>query len=495
MNIFDTEIKDGLEQKIRAEASISIACLAEPSKHTDKPIKVPNHVVGSEDDFDLYYLECILASASDNKNDDVFLPEELWAARATPVDKPTNLEHDPNLIVGHITATRGIDDKGNPIPEDAKPSDLPSFYHLACNSVIYRELQTDELKSRANKLIEEIEAGSKYVSMECLFSGFDYLAVAADGSKNLIKRSSSSAYLTKHLRRYGGTGSYGGYKIKRVLRNITFSGKGFVDKPANENSIIFSKAMLTESKDLGVITENTNVFEKDGVSIGCNLNIGDKDTMAEDNKLEKELNETKALLKEAQEALAKASAQKFEEKITQLTEQVTASTKKEVEYKENLDKVVAELADANKKIEEANQAKATVEKELNQIKAESLKASRVHQLTDAGVDKAKAEETVEKFAFLNDEQFKSVAELAVIAAKKDEKKDDKKKEDKKEDTYASDEDGEKNADEKVLEDAAKASDKDPSLTGSESDPKEAARAALSERLAGLMTRKKAVASK
>jgi hypothetical protein len=47
----------------------------------------------SENDDDLYRVYSILVTSSWNKNDDIFSPEEVWAARDTPVFKPTNLEH------------------------------------------------------------------------------------------------------------------------------------------------------------------------------------------------------------------------------------------------------------------------------------------------------------------------------------------------------------------------------------------------------------------
>ena len=53
-------------------------------------------------------------------------------------------------------------------------------------------------------------------------------------------------FLHKHLRAYGGKGGYEDHKIGRLLRNIVFSGKGFVNKPANPDSVIFDKNQLTE---------------------------------------------------------------------------------------------------------------------------------------------------------------------------------------------------------------------------------------------------------
>src|SRR3954465_10761650 len=69
-------------------------------------------------DKELYYHTSILVTTNWNKNDDIFAPETVWAARNTPVDKPTNLDHDNNKIVGHITGSWAIDTDGKIIEEN-----------------------------------------------------------------------------------------------------------------------------------------------------------------------------------------------------------------------------------------------------------------------------------------------------------------------------------------------------------------------------------------
>ena len=74
--------------------------------------------------------------------------------------------------------------------------------------------------------------------MECLFPNFDYALTAPDGSTKVVSRDEASAFLTKHLRSYGGSGEYQNYRVGRLLRNLSFSGKGLVSKPANPRSVI-----------------------------------------------------------------------------------------------------------------------------------------------------------------------------------------------------------------------------------------------------------------
>ena len=129
-----------------------------------------------------------------------------------------------------------------------------------------------------DQIIAEIEEGKWFVSMECLFAGFNYALLDEGGNGKILARDEESAFLTKHLRAYGGTGEYEGYKVGRALANISFSGKGLVAKPANPRSIIIKSV----------------AFEVDHNS---NFHIGEF-TMA-DNLLEKQLEDVRAELASA----------------------------------------------------------------------------------------------------------------------------------------------------------------------------------------------------
>ena len=111
-------------------------------------------------------------------------------------------------------------------------------FNIITNAVIYKSWSDIEQRERVNTLIDEIQEGKWFVSMECLFPNFDYALIDSQGDTKIIERSEASAFLTKHLRAYGGSGLYEDYKVGRLLRNISFSGKGLVSKPANPRSVI-----------------------------------------------------------------------------------------------------------------------------------------------------------------------------------------------------------------------------------------------------------------
>jgi hypothetical protein len=443
MQIFQQEYDDGIADAIRATARITYASLVEPCKDTSLS-KVISHMktLSALNDQDLYYVQSILVTSNWNKNDDIFDKSEIWAARNTPEDKPTNLEHDESLIIGHITANWPITGDGILIDENTPVDNLPDKFHILTGSVIYRAFSKPELKERAEKLIAEIENGQKYVSMECLFKGFDYgLMNKTTGEYKILSRDNNTAYLTKYLRSYGGAGEHEQYKIGRVLRNITFSGKGFVDKPANPESIIFTKNELNHIEQKNISSEKNINFIISGVSnidpqpevenINMNLEteIADIKTKIESLASVAGATDCSGAVKEAYASVSAAentikelndSVKAGEEALTQTRAEIEALR---VEKEEAAKKMRAEM---DMKEEEMKKMKAELDsaletiaaykgKEEKMMKAEK-KMKRMAALIENGVESEVASSTVDKFESLDDEAFDAIA--ALLAAKK-----------------------------------------------------------------------------
>jgi tetrahydromethanopterin S-methyltransferase subunit B len=427
MEIFQSEIDDGLQHSLSSEASISYASLVEKSNNS-KPSNIDFKALAGIDDKDLYYTQSILVTTSWNKNDDIFDRTEVWMAKSTPAHKPTNLEHDESVIVGHITSNYPITQDGVLIDENTPMDNLPEKFHILTGSVIYTGYTDPELRARSTKLIEEIENGNKYVSMECFFNGFDYgLINNATGEYKILPRNKETAFLTKHLRAYGGIGQHENYKIGRVLRNITFSGKGFVDRPANPESIIFTKDAVSFDKqivDTEIAKEKNDTFQKIGVfSNQANLK---ENIMSLD--LDPVLNEV-AELKQKIEAMTLASA--TQEKITQLEETIKAQEAALQDAKTALDTLSLEKEEAAKKVDEemkkkeemAMKMKAELDAATEVIAAyksqeammmkKEKKMKRMASLIENGIDSELATSTVDKFEDLSDDAFEAIAALVV----------------------------------------------------------------------------------
>lgn len=254
--VYRAERDAGLEQGILSSARIAYAsavlpnrpALAEGALARARAAAALLSASGGLDDFDLYPLTTVLVTTGWNKNDDVFDGVETWVARRTPEDKQLNYEHDDSRIVGHIVSNVAVRDGeggaavGEAIPDDAVVDELPPKFHLVTGAVLYKHWQTPELQKRMDDLLAGIAKGEWFVSMECLFRGFDYALKSSDGSAKIVARNEKTAFLSKHLRCYGGTGQYGEYRVGRLLRNIVFSGKGLVKNPANPESVILAAA-------------------------------------------------------------------------------------------------------------------------------------------------------------------------------------------------------------------------------------------------------------
>ena len=242
IKVFQKEINDGIGELVKSTASV--AYCSEAVVKDDAPEEVVAKAIAeNKDQIDLYYLESVLVSCGWNKNDDVFQPEATWAARNTPEDKQFNFMHNENDIIGHITGSYVLTKDGKAVADD---DPMPQDFDIITQGVLYNSWTGEENRERMGKIIAEIQEGKWYVSMECLFSGFDYALIDEKGNAKVLARDEESSFLTKHLRAYGGTGEYEGYKIGRALANISFSGKGLVSKPANPRSVILAESSVAQ---------------------------------------------------------------------------------------------------------------------------------------------------------------------------------------------------------------------------------------------------------
>jgi hypothetical protein len=434
MNIFQQEINDGLSDALKSTASISYASLVQPlfSKTIASDQILSYKTLAGINDNDLYYVQSILVTSSWNKNDDIFDNIEIWNARGTPNHKPTNLEHDESMIIGHITSNWPMTEDGVLIDENTPIENLPKKFHILTGSVIYTGFTDQELKDRSTKLIAEIENGTKYVSMECFFKGFDYgLINKNSGEYKVLSRNEETSYLTKYLRAYGGLGEHEDYKIGRVLRNITFSGKGFVDRPANPESIIFNKDSIKIGKaesSLDSKKEKNTEFSEESVSNNkANLQETDMNLETQIADLKAELELTKSQLAEVNTQLQAKDAQ-----TTEYMNKLGVTEEDKKKMKAEFDAILEQEIAARKQAEEAMKTKceeleaaltsanetvaAYKSKEEEMMKKEKM-MKRKASLLSAGLDEETVASTLEKFELLDDVAFEAVTSL-VIAAKK-----------------------------------------------------------------------------
>jgi hypothetical protein len=362
--------------------------------------------LASEHDKDLYHLYTIMVSAGINKNDDVFTKKELWEARDTPVDKPLNIEHSPRIIIGHITQSSMIDDQYQAVSEyEDNEDENDEIYHLLTGGVIYKHINSidKDLEKECSKIIEEIDNGEWYVSMECLFTDFDYALIHPVFGKRFIGRNDSTSFLTKYLKIYGGEGYYNGMKIGRVLKGLLFSGKGLVKNPANPNSIILNNVHSFGGAYASL--EDLQLINKQG-----ELNMA--------NDFEAKYNDSQNEIKDLRERLVKAGEEQHKNDLKIKDEEISQLNTEIASLKEKITELTTQFNEVSKVKETLEVAKAGIEKELNDktteiatIQAEKIKIDRVSILVSAGVEKSEAEKLTERFSGVSDEQFSEIVEL------------------------------------------------------------------------------------
>lgn len=410
IKIYPREISDGIGELVKSTASVAYCSEAIIQKDIPEEV-IAKAVAENKEQIDLYYIESVLVSTGWNKNDDVFTSDATWTARNTPEDKQFNFMHNENDIIGHITGSYVLTKEGKAVADDdtAKPDE----FDIITQAVLYNSWTGEENRERMEKIIAEIEEGKWYVSMECLFSGFDYALINEKGVAKVLARDEASAFLTKHLRAYGGSGEYEGYKLGRALSNISFSGKGLVSKPANPRSVILSS------------TASINVDDSSKLSIG-ELNMSDV--------LTEQLAEVKAQLEAAKAENEAIKAQIEEAKDKEFASKVKAFESAAEESKATIDELnetikstqarVAELEDAlAQSTEHLAQAKEHMEEMKKKEKMEKRKAA----LVEAGFEADDVDAALAAFDGLADEAFDSVVAMYGKKPKADKHGDMKKK--------------------------------------------------------------------
>lgn len=382
---------------------------------TRSTVQTVEELLGQEQP-DLALVVAILVSTGWNLNDDIFTPAEVWRARTSPVHKPMNDNHRADKILGHIVQAKALDKSGVEIELNEGDSP-PEEFDIEVAGVLYRFFP--ELADRIDEIITKAQSGEIYVSMEAWFPDFGYGIIdPTTGATKLVERNDQTAFLTKHLRSYGGTGEYLGYKIGRVLKDIVFGAQGFVDTPANPESVIKVAANVFVAAELNELLR------------GGAEDVDEKEL----KKLQVELEEAKTALEteagkvaELQKASEDFQARNYEGQIAVLTSKAEELTVRDKDASERIDELKAENAELQKQfdgaIERAEKSEAEVHgiRKTEQARERLSKLSEVKQVDDPEATLAELREmTEETFAVV----LKYAGNDAKVNADTEDKADD-----------------------------------------------------------------------
>jgi hypothetical protein len=412
MKLYTKEILDGLSEKIQNSGSIAFEMDILPECDILGQEKLNKCIASLQNQEDYGLVWSILVSTTVNKNDDYFGKSEVWAAKETPINKPCNIDHNENDIVGHIHSCFPVDNEYSPISLDTDPESLPDLYHLLVSSVVYNQWSKPENQDRVSNLMKEISSGERKVSMECVFKGFDYAILAPDGKFHYIDRNESNAFLTKHLRAYGGTGEYQDHKVFRYLKNLSFSGKGFVLRPANPYSIILNtptdNSDNSTSSNILVASENSNISSFSGLGVNLNKNLDNNgdNIMSDTQEVQVDINQLENDL-----ATAKALATEYETKIQSLEASV-------VEKDNHLQAMMNDYEQMKNALKTCSEERETMQGTVQKYMDEAKKMYRMGKMKERYVmSEMDMEDKYNVLSALNDDQFDAVMSLTPMLPK------------------------------------------------------------------------------
>lgn len=416
MEIFQQEIDDGLHDAMASDNTVAFCTsptIITQDKLTQTDIDLILAQAAEETKLkDMAFLTAILASTGWNNNDDVFDGLEMWMARNTPVYKKLDYNHDEGDVIGTIVSTYAVDSNGDKISDDLDVNNLPPNFHIITKAALWTFWKDKKRAERMSNLVAAIAEGKWFVSMEAIFKHFDYAIIKPDGTHATLARTKDTAFLTKHLRRYKGTGEYQGHKVGRLLRNFVFSGKGIVEKPANPKSFILSLANMVEFNSPTKL--NSDDFAKTCVYMN---DANERERIMSENN-DALVNSLQLQLAEANKKIAalETTAQEYDkvrfDTIKAELETAKASTDEQINKLTTAEKAIAELQNQLKAAEaakaEAIQAKCDMEKKA---KMDEKKAA----LVKAGLTEEEAVIKAEAYLNIDEKVFTDMVEA--LAAK------------------------------------------------------------------------------
>ena len=212
-----------------------------------------------------------------NKNGDVIDTETAIASYKDFINKPINIEHNREKIVG-VILTAGFSEFGSDASlTEEQVKDLKGPFNITLGGVIWK-IANPHL---ADKIEDSSDATSdKYQSVSASWElGFnDYNVVMIDGeSKNiedgsLISDASKIESIKNSLRAFGGSGKLDKTKsiYRKVIGNVVPLGVGLTETPAAD---VKGVATLKAEAKEALAEENISKIEKLDVNTIINNNV------------------------------------------------------------------------------------------------------------------------------------------------------------------------------------------------------------------------------
>tara|TARA_R100000008_G_scaffold55402_1_gene33997 strand:+ start:2050 stop:3561 length:1512 start_codon:yes stop_codon:yes gene_type:complete len=326
-----------------------------------------------------------------NKNGDGIDAKTAIAAVKRFINKPINIEHKKDKIVGHMInasfSEREFDFKNNDIESYA---DKKEPFYINAAGLIYKSVYPDLAEAIAEASDEEEESyQSISTSWELAFREFE----VAVGSKYLkdstIAEGAQKEDLMQYVKGLGGEGEdENGTPVNRLIVGQTYPlGAALTRNPAASVKGLYVPDKTSDNKNIEKISRNSNINVKS-------------------DKLKSIFNMDK---------------EQFEELINKLTKSVASAVREDSEAKtvgENIRDVLTEHNETWKsKVEVEQEAKAKAEAELEELK-DSFKQTKeeLDSLKNDVEAKAAVDLFNDRMNFIDSDYDLNEQELALVTA-------------------------------------------------------------------------------
>jgi hypothetical protein len=312
------------------------------------------------------------------------------------INKPTNIEHNKQKVVGHIVNAGFTDLKNDKIIGNGAALKEKDAYFISLAAVIYKTVN----KAFADVLLQSSEEGNSFhnkisASWELGFNEY----VLALGSQDLreaeiISNPLQIAEMKKYLKSFEGSGKLDdGTPIYRLVKGEVFPlGIGFTSNPAaNVSGLVVQKNIdleINDNRDDLAAQEN---FKNNILKISQKENNTVKNTNTMDitefktefeKVLESKLADNAEFTQEAVASVASHVIDKIREKDAEFRAEREAVELEKVQAKKDAEEAKASIEDLHKKLEEASQKINSLETSISTAAAEELFNSRMEALDE-----------------------------------------------------------------------------------------------------------------
>ena len=303
-----------------------------------------------------------------NKNGDVIDTETAVRIKDSFINKPINIEHNRDKILGTILTT-GYSEFGTDKPlteEEVKGSNVP--FNVTLGGIVWR-IVNPELANYIEDSADPTSDNYMKVSASWELGFADYQILAVEGEEKntenaeIIKDESAMANVKEYLKAFGGKGKLndGRSVYRQVINEVLPLGIGLTENPAADVEGLASKITFVKKDELTPTQEDAASEKTISQVVETDVNQNNKGRNMKLNSIkditEESLKELSAsVISDFIEEQLKEASEKFNEEKTETETALKAA-------KDDYEKLSTEHSDVKEQLDKLSNSIAELEKE------------------------------------------------------------------------------------------------------------------------------------